>query len=102
MQVEEKIRQTIFSAIDELNEQLPAGSKLVKSTETVLFGNDGSLDSLGLVNLIVITEQKLEEVFEVSLTLADERAISQKNSPFKTVKTLVSYIVNLLSEEPDE
>lgn len=82
----------IYSAIDEINEQLPKGRQLEKTAEAKLFDKEGVLDSLGLVNLIVATEQQLEEQLGVSVTLADERAISQRNSPFRTVGTLVEYI----------
>ena len=94
----EKIILAIFDAIDEINEQFHKEQKLPKSTDTVLFGETGKLDSLGLVNLIVATEQRVEEIFNISLTLADEKAMSQKNSPFRTVGTLTKYISKLLQE----
>ena len=93
-----KIIQAIFDAIDELNDQFQKEQRLAKATDTVLFGETGKLDSLGLVNLIIATEQRLEEIFNVSLTLADEKAMSQKNSPFRTVGTLAQYIGKLLQE----
>lgn len=94
----EKLIQVIFNAIDEINEQLPEEQRLTKTVDTVIFGESGKLDSLGLVNLIVATEEGLEEVFDTSLTLADEKAMSQKNSPFRTVGTLVEYVSKLLKE----
>ena len=95
----EKVIQAIFDAIDEINEQYAEEQqRLTKLADTVLFGESGKLDSLGLVNLIVATEQRLEELFDVSLTLADEKAMSQKNSPFRTVGTLAEYISKLLEE----
>ena len=96
--MKEKILQLIFDSIDELNEQLPNEMQLMKSTKTVLFGSTGQLDSLGLVNLLVIIEQNIEEEFDVSITIADERAMSQKHSPFKTIGTLADYIDMLLKE----
>lgn len=95
----EKVTRAIFEAIDEINEQLLEDQRLTKTKKTVLFGESGKLDSLGLVNLIVATEQKLEEIFDVSLTLADEKAMSQRNSPFKSVTTLAEYISTLLEEK---
>jgi D-alanine--poly(phosphoribitol) ligase subunit 2 len=92
MNVNETILNTVFKALDELNEQL------TKSTKTVLFGNNGQLDSLGLVNLLVIIEQNIEDEFDVNITIADERAMSQKHSPFRTIGTLVDYIDMLLKE----
>lgn len=99
MTVNDKIFQTIFAAIDEINEQFEEKQRLPKAIDTVLFGASSTLDSLGLVNLIVATEQRLEEIFNLTLTLADERAMSQKNSPFRTVETLAEYISTLLPEK---
>ena len=44
-------------------------------------------------------EQIIEDDFDVILTLADERAMSQKNSPFRTIDSLVNYIEFLLNEK---
>jgi acyl carrier protein len=95
----EKIIDLIFIAVDELNQRLSHQQKLEKSVDTVLFGKYAKLDSLGLVGLIVSIEEKIEEEFEVTITLADERAMSQKNSPFKTIGTLADYVSLLLEEE---
>lgn len=92
-----KIIQVIFSAIDEINQQLPKEQRLEKSIDAVLFGRSGKLDSLGLVNLIVATEQKIEEKFGVTMNLADERTMALENSPFETVRTLADHI-SLLKE----
>ena len=94
----DKIVQAIFDAVAEINPQLPEEQRLAPSTDTVLFGESGKLDSLGLVNLIVATEQRLEELFGVTLILADERALSQKRSPFRTIGALAQYASQLLQE----
>ena len=93
-----KIENLIFNAIKEINEQLPQEQQLGQSTKTVLFGKDGKLDSLGLVTLLVIIEQNIEDEFDVSITIADEKAMSQKRSPFRTTGTLADYIDMLLRE----
>ena len=92
------ILETIYDSMDELNEQLSNERQLTKSTKTVLFGNNGQLDSLGLVNLLVIIEQNIEEEFDVSITIADERAMSQKHNPFRTIGTLAKYIDVIINE----
>jgi len=97
-----RVIEVIFSAIDEVNQQLPEEQRLEKAVDTALYGRSAKLDSLGLVNLIVATEEKIEEEFGVAITIADERAMSQKNSPFKTVRTLADYISLLLKEKTDE
>ena len=97
--MKKKILETIYDSIDELNEQLSNEQQLTKSTKTVLFGNNGQLDSLGLVNLLVIMEQNIEEEFDVSITIADERAMSQIHSPFRTIGFLADYIEMLLKQD---
>ena len=92
------IENLIINAVKEINEQLPQEQQLGQSTKTVIYGKDGKLDSLGLVNLLVTIEQNIEDGFDVSITIADERAMSQKHSPFRTVGALVDYIEMILKE----
>jgi hypothetical protein len=97
-EIYQKIIKSIFNAIDEVNFQLDEGIELEKSTQTLLFGRSGVLDSNGLVILIVTIEEKIEDEFGVSLTIADEKALSQEKSPFISVETLADYIALLLLE----
>jgi len=94
----ERILQFIYKAIDEVNEQLPRKQRLKKSRDTVLYGESSKLDSLGLVMLIVATEQRIEDDFGLTLTLASEKALSMKNSPFKTVESLAEFILTLVKD----
>ena len=98
MKNKEKIKNLIIKSVQEINEQLPQKQQLGQSSKTTLFGSDGKLDSLGLVNLLVIIEQNIEDEFDISITIADEKAMSQKHSPFKTIGTLADYIDMLLRE----
>jgi len=91
-----------MNSIEEINRQLENEHQLEKYTNTVLFGEDGKLDSLGLINLVVAVEQNIEDEFDVTITLADERAMSQETSPFKTVGTLTDYIEMILEEKLDD
>jgi acyl carrier protein len=95
----ERITNVIFSAVEEVNDQLSRKQRLEKSIDTILFGKSGKLDSLALVNLIVAVEEKIQEEFGVTVTLADERAMSQTNSPFKSLGTLADYVALLLEEQ---
>ena len=70
--------------------------------ESELFGLKGFLDSLGLVNLVVALEGKVLQEFGVGLALADNRAVSQHNSPFRTIGLLASYIEQRIKESGDE
>lgn len=98
MQTFNKIIEVIYNSIEEINYSLPEDNQIKKSLETVLFGRKGNLDSLGLVNLIIEIEREINESFSKNITIADEKAVSQKNSPFKTVETLANYIYSLIEE----
>ena len=95
----EKIQQSIYNSIDSLNAQLPNEGHIEKSNNTALFGSGSKLDSLDLINLVVAVEQNIEDEFDVTITLADERAMSQQTSPFRTVGILTDYIEMLLGEK---
>jgi len=69
------------------------------SEDTVLVGKDAVLDSLGVVSLIVEVEQRVEAEHNVSVTLANDKAMSQRNSPFRTVGVLTDHVVAMVAEE---
>lgn len=92
------IVDVIYTVIDELNETLPEDLKLDKAPQTVLFGQGGKLDSLGLVNLVVAVEQQVGDTFGKPISITDERAMSERNSPFRSVDSLADYIARLLDE----
>ena len=94
----ETLKAIIFSAVDEINLHQPDTSQLEKSDTAVLFGHGTVLDSIGLVNLIVSIEQRIDDEFGITLTLANDRALSQVKSPFRTIKALSDYTLTLLDE----
>lgn len=96
----EKIVQIIYDVIDETNAQLPADRQIEKSGDAVLFGSNGKLESLGIVHFIVAVEDRVREELGVGITLADERAMSRKSSPFRSVASLSSYISELIGQKP--
>ena len=94
-----KIENLIIESLKELNEELENEKLSNPTIDTKLYGIDGVLDSLALVTLITDLEEKVSDEFNKDITLADERAMSQRNSPFRSVETLTNYIVKLLEEE---
>ena len=67
--------------------------------ELKLFGGESLLDSLGLVSLIVCIEEAIEDQFNKSIILADEKAMSRRTSPFARVSYLVDYIYELINND---
>ena len=66
--------------------------------ETVIVGPGAVVDSIGVVSLIVDIEQRLEMEHEISVTLANDRAMSQRNSPFRTPAVLADHILTTMRE----
>jgi acyl carrier protein len=102
MDTKERVVRAIFSAIDEVNVQLPREQRLEKSIQSGLLDGSGKLDSLGMVNLIVAAEQNIEQEFGTPISLVDEEALSQNDSPFRDVNTLVRHITRILEENEYE
>ena len=95
----ERVVGVVYEVVDEINESILKENKLDKTCETVLLGEGGKLDSLGIVTLITAIEQKIEDEFGVLITLADENAMSQVDSPFETIGKLADYISLLLDKK---
>ena len=80
-----------------LEEELEEKVKL--NLESKLFGGGGPLDSMALVNLVVELEELIEDDYGKNITLADEKAMSRRTSPFSRVKYLIEYINEKLNKE---
>jgi acyl carrier protein len=66
--------------------------------ESVIVGKGAALDSMGVVSLIVEVEQRLEMDHAVLVTLASDKAMSQRSSPFRTVGVLADHIGEVIKE----
>jgi hypothetical protein len=98
MDTPENVLAAVYRAIDWINAELPPDRQLNKAPDTRLLGSQSVLDSLHLVSLLIGIEREIEDAFGVTLTLADERALSMKESPFRTIQSLANYIVGLIGE----
>lgn len=85
--------QIILSSLEEVFAQGGTTPPDKLTDDTVLVGNDAVLDSLGVVQLIVEVEQRVEQAHGISVTLANDKAMSQRNSPFRTVGVLAEHVV---------
>jgi acyl carrier protein len=88
---DETILATVLQAMRSANLARDGSMQLVVSPDAPLFGPDSALDSLGLVGLLLDIEEALQAL-GCDVLLSDERAMSQKRSPFRTVQSIVAYI----------
>lgn len=91
-----KIQEIIIACLDEICENYETQANSKANLDTKIFANDGILDSLSLVALISELEERLENELDIQVTLADEKAMSAKNSPFKDVQSLSLYIKEII------
>jgi hypothetical protein len=86
----------IYEAIGRINELRDAKDRIACCEETVLYGPEGALDSLGLVSLIMDVEQAVNERSGTSVVLADAHAMTQRENPFRDVRSLADYVMSRL------
>jgi acyl carrier protein len=96
MVASDDLKNLFDSVLDEFNSQVEKEKRLEKNYDGALFGYGGVLDSLGLVNLITLIEETIEDELDVTITLADDKAMSRKTSPFRTLNHLLEYVGELL------
>jgi acyl carrier protein len=64
--------------------------------DTALLGPSGILSSMALVSLLLALEQEMEARHGAPVRLVDERAMSHRNSPFRTIGTLAAHAAERL------
>ena len=94
--IRDKLQEIIFSILKNLGEERNNKDLKTPHEKTVLFG--GNLDSLGIVVLVTELEEEISDKFDFEISLADERAMSQRTSPFRSVSTLINYTEKLINE----
>ena len=94
-----KVIKTILETINEYNDGLSKNEQISSDFGSSIYGGSSNLDSMGLVSFIVGLEQSIEDKFDQSISLADEKAMSQKSSPYQNINSLADYILKLLVKD---
>jgi acyl carrier protein len=92
------VLQYIYDALRRANDLRGPEDHLVCEETTVLYGREGGLDSLGLVSLVLDVEEAVNAQTGRGLVLADERALAQRRSPFRSVESLADYVMARLDQ----
>lgn len=94
------LQKLVLDTVKEVGEDQENPTLIEATEDTLLFGKN--LDSMGIVFLVTDLEEKISEELDINITLADERAMSQRTSPFRSVKTLTKYTQTLVDEAKAE
>jgi acyl carrier protein len=90
------LTDVVYPVVADAKAALPSAGRLEPRPDCVLYGN--GLDSMGLVQFVVMVEERIEDLTGVALTLASDKAMSRRSSPFATLQTLADYITECLAE----
>lgn len=91
--MKDQIMQLLRDIIAELNEELQYEWLNNVHEDTPIFGDDAGIDSLSLAFLVSQAEIRVDEELGHQVVLADEKAMSMRNSPYRTVGTLIDFIL---------
>jgi acyl carrier protein len=94
----EQIQSIILSAMKTANISLEPDEQLEIGLEAPIFGPESKLDSLGLVSLLIDIEESFADE-GVTIVLSDERAMSEKRTPYRDVPTLTAFIESQISKD---
>ena len=97
----EQAAALVYGAVDQLNRQLRKDQRLAKSPTTPLAGAPGGVDSLGVLNLLVMAEERIAKAYAVDIVLADEEALAAEPSPFRTPGSLAEHIQAVVERKLD-
>jgi hypothetical protein len=89
----EKIIQSIYNAVEAVNEGLGPEEKIDQKTDSVVFGSKSELGSLTRVNLIVEIEQELENRLGIIVSLIEEGVFLGPESPVSTLGDIADLIL---------
>jgi len=93
-----EIESLIITSVRMLAHDFEIEALTEATASSSLYGEDGPLDSMALVNLIADIEDAVAEKFDVTVMLADERAMSAKRSPFRSVASLTDAIIERMPQ----
>ena len=82
----------VTEVVEELAVELGYPNLRGATAATPLYGSEGGIDSLTLVRLIADLERAAEDQWGKQIVLASERAMSRRNSPFRTIGTLSEFV----------
>ena len=95
----EEILLLIDAAIDEINAQTSSQRRVAKSEGTVIVGAGSSLDSLGIINLLVSLEAKVAGATGHTVNLLNDDALNDPTGSLHTVASIAEYILQQIQAE---
>ena len=96
--METVIQTAVFKAIERLNEMRDADNYLATAPDTVIAGPAGQLDSMGLINLLLFTEEELSQVLKQPVDIMNTIGEQAASSAAFTLRELTELIRQSVDE----
>ncbi|MBL9201283.1 MAG: acyl carrier protein [Opitutaceae bacterium] len=92
----EDILAVVRDAVAEINELRSAAEQIGSAEETVLLGESGGLDSLGVINLVSAIEERLAKRYGVAITIPAGGETTGQGDPWRNVGALTDFLWELV------
>lgn len=90
------IESLIVNSVRQLADDFGIAGLDTADASSPLYGGEGPLDSMALVNLIADLEEAVADQYGRQIALADEKAMSARHSPYRSVASLTEAILERL------
>ena len=90
--MKERLLELITEVVGEMNDTREEKIGTENLSEVGLYGDAGVFDSMHLVSFLAMVEEKLEDEYDVEISLTSEKAVSMRVSPFSSVRRLIAFI----------
>ena len=94
----DRVRRCVANAIADVNSLRPVDEQVPTGPDTVLAGEGGVLDSLGLVNFAVALETLVEQEFGATPGLVAEILGASDPAPFRTIALMETFVAERLPD----
>ena len=91
-------KQIVMQALELSNQSRSDETQIPLLDTTILFGQNGYLDSMALVALLMDIEDAFQEQ-GIDISLSDEKAMSLSRSPFKGIPSMTQYIQDIIAAQ---
>ena len=84
----------ISKVIEQINKDLNVD--FLKNNISDIIGGNSPLDSLGVISFLLELENKIEDTYDLEITLVNESVLTEEQSPISNIESLKSHLNTLI------
>jgi len=84
----------ISEVIEQINKDLNVD--ILKNNNSDIIGGNSPLDSLGVISFLLELENKIEDTYDLEITLVNDSVLNEEQSPLSNIKSLKSHLNTLI------